>query len=412
MAFENLQIGVKEIAAHRTRSLLTMLGVIFGVAAVIAMSAIGAGAREEALRQIKLLGTNNLRIRKVSLSGQLAIEAMRRSPGGLTREQAYNIQRLMPEQIDRVAISKRIVKRIYAQREVSNARIYAIDANYPHVVGLDVEEGGRLIAAMDLDLSLPVCVIGSETRDMLFPLKGALGQTINIDGVLFEVVGVMAQKRGVSGSSAIVDIGNPNRNVYIPFTTAQARLIGADLRERLDEMAVKIKPGADSEEVATVIERALSIRHGGVRDYEIIIPEALLRQKQRTQRIFSIVLTAVAGISLVVGGIGIMNIMLATVTSRTREIGIRRAIGATRFNILAQFLVEALVISMVGGMVGVGFGFGLSKAITLYADWPVIISPDSVIISFSVAATTGIIFGLFPAIKAAALDPIEALRHE
>lgn len=405
----NIKIGMKEIWSHKLRSFLTMLGVIFGVAAVVSMVAIAEGAKEESLRQIRLLGTNNIRIRKQELKGIEKTKALRKAPDGLTRADAAAIQEILPDVIN-TAVTRSINARLLYKNEIPPSTVIGVTPGYPEVVGHAVQEG-RFISDMDIKEAKQVCAIGQEIKNRLFALEDPLGKQIRLEGQIFTVIGVM-EKKSSDGGVGSLKLGNLNQNIYIPITTSFQRF-GLDERsEQLDEISLKVREGADLQELAHVVKRVLLRRHNDVEDFEIVIPEELLRQSQKTQRIFAIVLTAIAGISLIVGGIGIMNIMLATVTQRTREIGIRRAIGATQRHILFQFMIESLTLSLVGGFIGIFAGVGMAKAIAIYAEWKTPISIVSIIVSFSVAAITGLIFGLYPSTKAAKLDPIEALRYE
>jgi putative ABC transport system permease protein len=407
---ESVQIGLKEISSRKLRSFLTMLGVIFGVAAVVSMVAIGSGAREEALRQIKLLGTNNIRIRALALEGMLKAEAMRKSPFGLTLADAESLKDIVPN-ITNVAVAKKIDAKVFNNNQIITAEVVGTLPDYPEVVGFGVQEG-RFINNIDLDESKMVCVIGNDIKESVFGLEEPLNKTLRIGFKWFTVVGVMERKSVSSAKVGMIDVGNLNQKVYIPISTGLKRYQADRRYENLDEISVKVRDGANLQETANVIERVIKRRHNDIEDFEILIPEELLRQSQRTQRIFTIVLTAIAGISLIVGGIGIMNIMLATVTQRTREIGVRRAIGATKRDILSQFIIESLVISLMGGFIGIFIGVALANLISNYAGWKTIVSAASIIVSFSVAAATGLLFGIYPAMKAAQLDPIEALRYE
>jgi len=405
----NLKIGLKEMWTHKLRSFLTMLGVIFGVAAVVAMVAIADGAREESLRQIRLLGTNNIRIKKQELQGIDKTTALRKAPFGLTRADASSLQEILKD-VTRIAVTRNISVRLIYKNEIPPSTIVGVSPDYPDVVNFAIQYG-RFVNDIDILDARQVCVIGQEIKNRLFPIEEALGKEIRLEGQLFNVIGVMEKKSG-SGGVGSLKLGNLNQNIYIPITTAFIRF-GLDGRaEQLDEISLKVRDGADLQEIAHAVKRILLRRHNGVEDFEIVIPEELLAQSLRTQRIFTIVLTAIAGISLLVGGIGIMNIMLATVTQRTREIGIRRAIGATQRHILMQFIIESLTLSLLGGFIGIFAGIGMARLISLYAHWNTPISILSIVVSFTVAAAIGLIFGLYPSTKAAQLDPIEALRYE
>ncbi|OPZ20362.1 MAG: Macrolide export ATP-binding/permease protein MacB [candidate division BRC1 bacterium ADurb.BinA364] len=407
---ESVVIGFKEILAHKLRSMLTMLGVIFGVAAVIATVAIGAGAQQETLREVSLLGTNNIRVRKVALDGPDLVRASKKAPFGLTQMDMQAIRVLLQDYLVVQGGMRSIDQQISYEGETPTAVLLGVTAGYAEAIDFDVAKG-RLINRFDMEGEKQVCVIGDDVRQMLFPLEDSLGKKLQIGARTFTVIGVMKRK-SASSAGGVLDVGNLNQYVMIPLSTSMA-LFQADRRqEQLNELVIKIKENTDLQEIATVLDRLLERLHGGVRDFELVIPEELIRRKQAIQRIFGFTLIAIAGISLLVGGIGVMNIMLSTVTQRTREIGVRRAIGATKRDILAQFLIESLLLTIVGGFAGVGVGFGLAKLINYYTHWNTPISIPAIVVSFSVSAATGLIFGLYPALKAAQLDPIEALRYE
>jgi putative ABC transport system permease protein len=271
---------------------------------------------------------------------------------------------------------------------------------------------GRFITRFDLADIKNVCILGSEVKQALFGYRNALDATIRIGDEWFTVVGVMESKVVREGKATAIKVRNLNRDVYIPIATAISRFPSVGDPRAVGEIAVRVARSEDVSATAHRIQEVLQQTHRGIEDYEVMIPEELLAQAQQTQRIFNIVMGSIAGISLLVGGIGIMNIMLANVSERTREIGIRRAIGATKWDILGQFLIETVLICLAGGTIGILLGFGMAKAITLYAKWETGFTVTSVIIAFGTSASVGLVFGLFPARRAAQLDPIQALRFE
>lgn len=407
---ENIKLGLIELRNHKLRSFLTTLGVIFGVGAVISMVAIGAGAKEEVLKQIQLLGTHNVRVRAVKLYGLDALDAQRKGIRGITTDDAQALATIIPDLISHIALVKTIDTKLYHENRILTAAIVGVTPSYPEITGWQTREG-RFINDLDIEQASLNCVIGSQVKETMFPLEKAEGKKIRLGRWMVTVIGVLEQQPGGSESAGVI-ISNPNNTVYIPLSTGLKRILVTGLAEELDEMIIKARDGVNLHELANVINEIVLKRHRNIQDFEIIIPEELLRQQMMTQRIFTQVMTAIALISLIVGGIGIMNIMLATVTQRTREVGIRRAIGATKQDILSQFIVESVIISLAGGILGIALGIAFARGISLYAGWSTIISPVAIIISFLVAALTGLIFGLYPSIKAANLDPIEALRYE
>lgn len=429
----SLRSGFRELWAHKLRSLLTMLGVVFGVGSVIAMVSIGAGARYEALEQIKQLGVDVVRVQRRALTGDMATEALKKSPNGLTYGDTEALRTLC-----RFAQQVIPVCRVFADPSVNgepvSARVFGTTPSYMRACRVVLAQG-RFIDASDVRNSARVCVLGAGVKGLMFPLKEAVGETISLSNEDFRVVGVLAQRPAVGKSSGF-SLADINEDLYLPITSAMdhfpmylEQVLPPDVdafwraarrmmsRPPLNERSVtsiimQVEDADQTVEAARVIRNVLDRRHKGIPDYEIMIPAELLRQRQQAQRIFNIVMGAIASISLIVGGIGIMNIMLATVTQRAREIGIRRCIGASRLDIVGQFLVEALVMTSVGGLLGITTGVGLASAISSYANWKTIVSTDAVAVSVVVAAATGLLFGLYPAIRAAAIQPVEALRAE
>ncbi len=407
---ESLRIGFKSIMVHKLRSLLTTLGVIFGVAAVIAMLSIGEGAKRQALEQIKLLGTNNIRVNYVKLTGEKAKEAESKYSNGLSYRDGQIIDANIPNLKGVAHIKFLDVPVLFGSKE-STGRVVATDHTYREVTGFNTSIG-RFISPLDVMHAERVCVIGSEVRRELFGFRDPIGRKIRIGDDWFKVVGVMENKSLKKGKTTVIKMRNINKDIYIPITTALRRFRDDDRPEFVNEIAIQVKSASQVVPTAAVVRRILKRQHKGVKDYEIIIPAELLAQSQKTQRVFNIVMGSIAAISLLVGGIGIMNIMLASVTERTKEIGIRRALGATEQDILGQFLNETVMISATGGLIGILLGFFMAKGINVFAGWETVISIFSIVISFGISALVGIVFGIYPARKAAQMDPITALRYE
>ncbi|MDX2175469.1 MAG: ABC transporter permease [Candidatus Sumerlaeia bacterium] len=406
---ESLRIGWRELAMHKMRSSLTMLGVIFGVAAVISTSAIGAGAREELARQLAELGSNTVRVKKATLRGADEALAQRQAPWGLRRVDADALVAAVPG-ITHAAPLKIIDVPVAAEGRTITAEVYGTNEALPDIVGYRVDQG-RFLAALDLEEAKRVVVIGDAVRRAAFPLVEPVGQTLLVDGRPFAVVGTLAPRARKGGS--VVESIDVDRAVFLPLTSALRRVGTDDPRnEQLDEIILKSDGTQPLRESAALAERILLRRQNNVATFRVLVPEELIRQQQQTKNILSQVLVFIAAISLLVGGIGIMNIMLASVTQRTREIGIRRALGATQRDILSQFIIESLLISIFGGLIGIGLGTGLARGISAYAGWTTIVPPEAVVISVTVAAGVGFFFGFYPSFKASRLDPIEALRSE
>ena len=409
---ESVSLSVQGLQSHKLRSFLTMLGIIFGVAAVIAMLSIGEGAKQEALEQIKLMGIDNVIVRDTGVTGGDASAEEQRSNFslGLDLEDAAAAAEVLPS-VTAVAPQKEYaLTASYGDQSVQTT-VLATTPDYSRIYNFR-PVSGAFITDMDIRDRAQVCVLGAGIKEDLFYYRDPVGQKIRLGDEWFTVVGVMERRAVSAGTSSDVVNRDVNRDVYVPISSAHSRFELPALASQVDQLTLKVGDPARINETAVILNRMLVRRHNGVQDFRIIIPEELLRQSQETQRIFNIVMGAIAGISLLVGGIGIMNIMLATVLERTKEIGIRRAVGATRRDIMSQFLVESIFLSFLGGLIGIGLGFGLTKIISLYAQWSTIVSSFAVVLSFGVSAAVGIVFGAYPAAKAAKLDPIESLRYE
>jgi putative ABC transport system permease protein len=407
---DSIGIGARALLLRRLRSLLSTLGIVFGVGAVISMMAIGEGAKREAIEQVKLLGTNNIRVKRIELTGARREEAAQRSAQGLTYEDALVLGRRLPSPA-RAAPLKFIEADVHFGGRQAIAAVIGTSPQYEEVTSFRVFDG-RFLTDLDLRDYKRVCVLGSEIKEEIFGYRDAVGATVHIGEERFTVVGTMEPKNIREGRATVIKLRNINRDVYIPITSAMRRFSSAEDPFRIDELAVRLASSDALSRTATFIQDLLREAHNGVEDFEVMIPEELLAQARRTQRLFGIIMGSIAGIALLVGGIGIMNIMLANVSERTREIGIRRAVGATRRDILGQFLIETVMVCLVGGAIGILFGFGLATVITAYAKWQTAFSFASVIIAVGTSVTVGLIFGLFPARRAADLDPVTALRIE
>ncbi|MEW5993147.1 MAG: ABC transporter permease, partial [Candidatus Zixiibacteriota bacterium] len=399
--------------------------------AVIAMLSIGEGAKQEALEQISILGINNIIINAKQPEEGLSEDiGLARSPG-LSLADGRNIARFTRYVANIVPQRFEGATTVYYGSQEAPVRVVATIPSYMYSSSVEVERG-RFMTDSDMETFAQVCVLGAKARRGLFAFEDPIGRTIRISNQNFVVVGIMADKYIARGKVEGFELKNLNEDIYIPFSTAVKKLDRFFQGEQdkpgtswgdedqvqkfnipeIDQLTVTVTDLKYVQPVAKLIDRVLRRRHAGVEDYEIVVPESLLRQTQKTQRIFNIVMGAIAGISLLVGGIGIMNIMLASVLERTREIGVRRAVGATRLDIMRQFLVEAVSICLVGCFIGITLGLLLARVISSYAAWPTIVSVFSIILAVGVSTTVGIVFGLYPANKAAKLDVIEALRYE
>ena len=402
--------AVRALTAHALRSALSMLGMVFGVAAVIAMLAIGAGAQRQALEMIEMLGIRNVLVRARDFPDQELQEIRKKSPGLALRD-VEAVAGGVPGVADVLA---RVVVEPYSVTSAegrSNAAVAGVSHRHRHVFPVRLTAGRFLDLRDELEMA-QVCVIGSGVHRDLFGHRHAIGQLLKVNDLWLEVVGVLAPRgQGGTGIQGVA-VSSTDQEILIPVTTAQRKLDRPVLKSPLDEIVVYLEPDASPREVAGGVQQLLDQLHGGANDFEIVVPEALLEQSRRTQRLFAIVMGCIAGISLLVGGIGIMNIMLASVLERTREIGLRRAVGARRADIRGQFVIEASSISLAGGAAGVLLGIVLARVVAAAADWPTVVTGISVVLSVGVSITVGLASGIYPALRAAELDPIEALRYE
>jgi putative ABC transport system permease protein len=301
--------------------------------------------------------------------------------------------------------------KIIAPGRKTKAKVLGISWRFPRVATVSLAEG-RMFDTRDEQEYAQVCVIGQEVRRSLFGYGPAIGKHLKVNDVWLEVVGLFAGEEPGSASSKDVPVASNAQEIWIPVSTAMRKFDRDPLDAPVDELLVELKEGASTRDAATLIRPLLERLHGGADDYEIVVPEALLEQSRQTQRIFNIVMGSIAGISLLVGGIGIMNIMLASVLERTREIGVRRAIGATRRDIRSQFVIESFAISFIGGVAGIIIGVVLARVVAAYAGWPTVITISSLVLSTGVSISVGLVSGIYPAARAAELNPVEALRYE
>ncbi len=428
-AAESFKIGLSGLRSNKLRAALTMLGIVFGVAAVIAMMSIGEGAKEETLQQIELMGTNNIIIQRVAIKQGVNKSKAMFSPG-LTVDDAKAIKELVPL-IDFVTPQREMEQKLEYKSSLLDVKIIGTTPEYPQTFNSKIGDG-TFFQNFHVSSYANVCVIGSDIKDKIFRFEDPINKKIKLGDLWFDIIGVMAHKNVSPASSGSLGLRNFNEDIYIPFTTMMYKMEPPPTdqsnvmffypgmeepanvidRNSVDQLTAKVKNSDELKPAAYLVEKILERRHYGIKDYAVVLPEALLAQKQKTQRIFNIVMGAIAGISLLVGGIGIMNIMLANILERTREIGVRRAVGATKVDVLSQFIYEALTISVVGGLLGIIVGFFLTSLISTYAEWKTIISPFSVVLAFVVSVATGLIFGIYPAKQAAEKNPIDSLRYE
>ncbi len=443
----NFDIAIEAIQRNKLRAFLTSLGIIFGVGSVIAMLAIGTGAQQEVLSQMQLLGTNNVIIQPVLEQVDQPIgddegnenEAKKYSPG-LNLYDVESIKNVLPE-IEYLSPEIVFESNFIRNARMRSGKLVGVNADYFSINNFTVEEGNNF-SDIQMENAEPVCVIGYDVKTKFFAGTDPIGKKIKVGNLWLTVIGVLNKKELTTESIQNLGIRNYNLDIFAPVTTVllrfknRALVTKDDLDARrggnfiifggpnegeeevdknyhqIDKLVLRVTDSKYSVSVAEVLSRMLKRRHNGVVDFEIIVPEQLLQQEQRTKRIFNIVLSSIASISLLVGGIGIMNIMLASVVERYREIGVRMAVGAQKRDIELQFLTEALAISISGGFIGILLGMIFSYTIEASADIATIVNPSSIFISFGVALLIGVVFGYFPAKRAAQQDPVHALRHE
>jgi len=397
-----LHIAVEALARYKLRTSLSILGVVLGVAAVIAMMSVSEGAAREALAQVEALGLDNL-VARSQVSGAAAGQK------GLQAGDADQLAALVPLVRETSPLIDRFLKITRAEKSAM-ARVLGVDASYQTILRLSLARG-RFLSPADQRAVARTAVLGGSLARQLFGFRDPLGERVRVADDYYEVVGVL-RERGrdptTGGTLAWHDI---DEVVLVPFPTLSGRTFDIAPQQPADEIWLQIADGERSEELAAIVAHVLHGRPGG-RAFNLVVPRELLAQRYRTQRTFSIVVGSIAALALIVGGIGIMNIMLTSVIERTREIGVRRTVGATRRDVTIQFLIEALMMTLGGGALGIVVGVGVSFGITAFAGWSTRVSPFAVVLAFAVSFVVGLVFGLYPAMKAAALEPVDAMRYE
>ena len=409
----DLTQGLDNLLQHKLRSLLTMLGMIFGVAAVVSMLSIGAGAQQQVMAFIQQLGVRNLIVEAKEAANWPDLQKVRKVSPGLT----FQDLRIIRTTLDGVAFStarKRFVPaKTFPKPQRDMPTVYGVDAVYEGIANLRLAEG-RFFTDEENAQAAPVCVLAEGAKTNLFGPRDVVGEYVKVNEQWFRVIGVVGPQLSLDSGIGGLAAQDANNLIYAPTQSVIFRLEEAmsRIKDEVDGIYLQLRPDVDSVNAAEVVRGVLDTTHRKAGDFSVIVPAELLAQEQQTRRVFGVVMVALASISLLVGGIGIMNIMLASILERTREIGIRRALGARQKDIVRQFLTEAVLISFVGGLIGILFGAGMSQAIAWLAGWSTIVTAASILLAFAVSVSVGLVFGIFPATKAARLDPVEAIRYE
>jgi putative ABC transport system permease protein len=411
--FADCRRGLETLLVHKLRSLLTMLGMIFGVAAVVSMMSIGAGAQQQVLAFLEQLGVRNLIIEARESSDFQAFQKVRKTSPGLTELDLRVIRANVPGITASTARKRYAPQKLVPKPQRETPQVFGVEPNYQQIASLSVVTG-RFFEDKEAASAAAVCVLGEGARTNLFGARDPIGQYVKVNEQWFRVIGVVGPQ--VSSQTDVAGIPAQDRNnlIYIPVAAAILRLEDSYSRfkDEIDGIYLQLADAGDTVQTADVVRGILNASHRDTDDYSLIVPAALLAEQRRTQRIFGFVMVALASISLLVGGIGIMNIMLASVLERTREIGIRRAVGARQTDIVRQFLIETVMIAFVGGAIGLLVGVGLSRLIAVLAGWSTIVTATSILLSFLVSVAIGLTFGVYPAVRASRLDPVQALHYE
>lgn len=408
-----LQMGIGSLLAHKLRTLLTMLGMIFGVGAVVAMLSITEGARQEMIRYIDLLGVNNIVVEANESPDRDTLIEVRQISPGLTFRDARAIAANTPN-IDSLSERKTFQPTsLLPTMDGDLPTVIGVQPNYTDIYSLHLIEG-RFFTDEEQSRSSPVCVLGERAKISILGYGNAVGAYIKVNEVWLHVIGVAAPQATAESDVQGLEADDRSNVIFAPLNSVMRRFEDNNsyLKDEIDGIFLRVASGADPIETSQIVRAILNTTHNGASDFSVLVPADLLAQREQQQLVFQIVMICIAGISLLVGGIGIMNIMLATVLERTREIGIRRAIGARQRDIIRQFLIEAVMISILGGLIGIAAGFGGSKIIAAIAGWATVVTIISIIVSFGVSVFIGLLFGIYPAMQAAKLDPIEAIRYE
>lgn len=408
-----LQMGIGSLLAHKLRTLLTMLGMIFGVGAVVAMLSITEGARQEMVRYIDLLGINNIVVEANEAQDRDTLIDVREVSPGLT----FRDSRAIAANTPNIAyISERKTfqpNSLLPTMEGDLPKLLGVLPNYTDIYSMSMLEG-RFFTEEEHSRSAPVCVLGEKAKISILGYGNAVGKYIKVNEIWLHVIGVTAPQATAEADIEGLESDDRSNIILAPLNSVMRRFEDTNsyLKDEVDGLLIRVEQDSDPIELSQIVRAILNVTHNGASDFSVLVPADLLAQREQQQLVFKVVMICIAGISLLVGGIGIMNIMLATVLERTREIGIRRAVGARQRDIVRQFLIEAVLISILGGLIGISAGFGGSRIIAFIAGWPTVVTIISIMVSFGVSVFIGLLFGIYPAVQAAKLDPIEAIRHE
>ncbi|MCH7747866.1 MAG: ABC transporter permease [Acidobacteria bacterium] len=410
---EELRLGLDSLRAYKLRAVLTMFGMIFGVAAVVAMLSIGAGAQQEVIAFIEQLGVRNVIVEAREAGDPQTLQRVRRLSAGLSFRDARTIEATLVD-LEAASARKRLVPtRLLPRPQGDPPVVFGVAPVYAAIAGLQIADG-RFFDESEARTAAPVAVVGQAAALSLFGTEDPIGQYVKVNQQWFGVIGVVGPQITVQSGIAGLTQQDGNQVIYVPLMAAILRLEETRSRQRdeIDALYLQLSPGADITAAGALVRGLLDTAHRGANDFSVILPAELLAEQQRTRQIFEVVMVAIASISLLVGGIGIMNIMLASVLERTREIGVRRAIGARRRDIVRQFLVETTMITLTGGVLGTLLGVVLSRLVGYFAGWSTIVTVGSVALAFVVSVGIGLVFGMYPAVRAARLDPVLALHYE
>jgi putative ABC transport system permease protein len=405
--------GFENLASHKLRSLLTMLGMIFGVAAVVAMLSIGAGAQQKVMAFIEQLGVRNLIVEAKEAHNYQELTKVRKNSPGLTLSDYEIIRKNVADIQDGTPRKRFAPAKVLPKPQQDTPIVYGVEPSYLEIGHLRVTEG-RFFDSSDNAASAPVCVLGAGAKDSIYGAAPAVGDYLKLNELWCHIIGIAAPQLAPQSEVSGVRTEDLNNLIYAPLNSVRFRLEDSQswLKDEIDGMYLHLASPDTSTSDAEVVRGILNASHHNGGDFSVIVPAELLAQQKRTEQLFNTVMVAIASISLLVGGIGIMNIMLAAILERTREIGVRRAVGARRSDIVRQFVIEATLISFAGGVLGVVLGFAMSQLIAWLAGWSTIVTISSILLAFVVSISVGLIFGIYPAVKAARLDPVEAIRYE